>query len=131
MLTGHYTYHALGDPDQPRAVTVVAGATDPASGTWKWDTTFGSFSGTVTCLRVDGADAWLAGPVTSPDPLFASVFMWVHDGGAPGKAGDMAFTWGTDPWESLADMEALCETKAIAPYGDWFTVESGNLVVRP
>lgn len=25
----------------------------------------GTYSGTVTCLRVDGADAWLAGPMTS------------------------------------------------------------------
>jgi hypothetical protein len=58
--------------------------------------------------------------------------MWVHDGGNPGTAGDMAFTWGTDPAEeTLADMEALCESMAIAPYGDWFPVESGNLVVHP
>ena len=57
--------------------------------------------------------------------------MWVHDG-TPGTEGDTAFTWGADPGETLADMEALCENKETSPYGfDPFPVVSGNVIVHP
>jgi hypothetical protein len=43
----------------------------------------------------------------------------------------MAFTWGADPGETLADMEALCESMTTSPYGlDQFALVSGNLIVH-
>ena len=124
-VTGSYTYYTFSE--FPRTVSVSAHGTDPVKGTWSWTAPHGSFSGPVTCLQVSGDDAWLAGP--SWDGSFA-VFMWVHDGGTPGRAGDTAFTWGADPGETLEDMEALCESMSTSPYGyDMFDVVSGNLNV--
>jgi hypothetical protein len=128
LLTGHYTY--VTPSGALRDVTVNARATDPEAGRWIWTLPSETYSGPVTCFRVVGADAWLAGPITSPAGTAAAVFMWVHDGGNPGTAGDTAYTWGSDPDETLADMEALCESMAVAPHGfDRFPVTSGNLVI--
>jgi hypothetical protein len=131
MVTGTYTYFNAGDPVRWRTVSVNARATEPATGSWSWTTPLGSAGGPVTCLRVDGADAWLAGPVTTGDQPTPAVFLWVHDGGAPGTDGDTAFTWGADPGETLADMEALCESMTTSPYGlGPNPVEAGNLTVH-
>jgi len=131
MVTGTYTYLIGDDPGRWRTVTLNARATDPAMGTWSWTTPARNTSGPVTCLRVDGADAWLAGPVTSGDLGSPAVFLWIHDGGSPGTNGDTAFTWGADPGETLADMEALCESMTTSPYGsDPFALVSGNLVIH-
>jgi hypothetical protein len=132
MVTGTYTYFVFGNPESWRTVSLGAQATDPVKGTWTWTRPAGTSSGPVTCLRVAGSDAWLAGPVTVGDGSFSSEFIWVHDGGTPGTAGDTAFSWGADPGETLADMEALCESMTTSPYGfDPFPVESGNLTIHP
>jgi hypothetical protein len=129
MLTGNYTY--LTPSGAWREVTVSARATDPAVGSWTWSMDGATYSGPVTCLRIVGDDAWLAGPATSWSDGDGAVFMWVHDGGNPGTAGDTAFTWGSDPGETLATMEALCESQSTSPYGfDRFPVISGNLNIR-
>lgn len=129
MLTGSYTY--VLPSGTLREVTVHARATDPVVGTWTWVTPSGTCSGPVTCLRIVGDDAWLAGPATSWPQGDGAVSMWVHDGGNPGTAGDTAFTWGSDPGVTLATMEALCESQATSPYGfDRFPVISGNLNIR-
>jgi hypothetical protein len=131
MVTGTYTYLAGENPEQWRTVALNARATDPAMGTWSWTTPAGTMSGPVTCLRVDGADAWLAGPVTSGNLGTPAVFMWIHDGGNPAANADTAFTWGADPGETLADMEALCASMTTSPYGfDPFALVSGNLIVH-
>jgi hypothetical protein len=129
-LTGHYTYNTPSGA--LREVTVNARATDPEVGRWTWTLGGETYAGTVTCLRVVGEDAWLAGPATSWAGEGGAVLMWVHDGGNPGTAGDTAYTWGSDPGETLADMETLCESQAIAPHGlDRVPVTSGNLVIHP
>ena len=126
-VTGTYTYFVLENPSQWRTVSVSAHATDPVRGTWEWITPSDTYSGPITCLQVSGDDAWLAGPVSGGT---GAVFMWVHDGGTPGRAGDTAFTWGTDDGETLEDMEVLCESMTTSPYGyDAFDVVSGNLNV--
>jgi hypothetical protein len=130
-VTGTYSYVTNPDiPESSRTISLSARATEPIRGTFtsmRLDTVF---TGTVTCLRVAGADAWLAGPVTSGGTVDA-VFMWVHDAGAPGWAGDTAFTWFADPGETLADMEALCASMTTSPYGfDPFSVVSGNVTVH-
>lgn len=55
--------------------------------------------------------------------------MHVHDGGTPGRNGDTAFTWGTDPGQTLEEMEALCEEMVPPPWFGFgpFNVVSGNL----
>ena len=130
-VTGTYSYYV--GTDIPRTVSVNAHGTDPVKGTWTWTMSSGTYSGPVTCLHVSGDDAWLAGPFWDGT---GAVFMWVHDGGTPGTAGDTAFTWGADPGETLGDMEALCEDMVeppwdFDPYGLFgpFPVVSGNLNV--
>ena len=123
-VTGTYTYYTFSEV--PRTVSVSAHGTDPVKGTWSWISPYGT-SGPVTCLRVSGDDAWLAGPTWDGA---SAVFMWVHDGGTPGRNGDTAFTWGTDPGETLEEMETLCESMTTSPFGyDAFDVVSGNLNV--
>ena len=130
VLTGDYAY--LNSFGALREVTVHARATDPAVGSWTWTMGATTYTGTVTCLRVVGDDAWLAGPATSWPQGDGAVFMWVHDGGNPGTAGDTAFTWGSDADETLADMEALCESQETSPYGyDRQPVISGNVNIQP
>jgi hypothetical protein len=111
-VTGTYTYFAVDDPSQARSVSISAQATDPANGSFTWTRPSGDYSGPVTCVRIVGNDAWLAGPVTSEPETgsegVTSVFLYVHDAGTPGRAGDLSFVWGADPGETLADMEALC-----------------------
>jgi hypothetical protein len=59
------------------------------------------------------------------------VFMWVHDGGNPRTGGDTAFTWASDPGETLATMEALCESQSASPYGlDRFPAIAGNVNIQ-
>jgi hypothetical protein len=135
-VTGTYTYYVNDDPSAWRTVTINARATDPLKGTFTWVRPSGVYSGPVSCLRVAGNDAWFAGPVTSwtgdGSEDFVAAFFWVHDGGNPGKAGDLAFGWATDPWETLADMEALCANMDTEFYGsEPFAVVAGNVTVHP
>jgi hypothetical protein len=125
-LTGTYTYDVAA-PGNTRSVTVDAHGPDPVTGTWTWTNMVSgmSLSGSVTCLVVDGQDAWMAGPITATE---MSAFFWVHDGGLPGGAGDMAVTWISDPAETLADMVALCVGRSTT-LTQLFPVMSGNLIV--
>jgi hypothetical protein len=136
-VAGHYTYYIDGDACRWRIVTIHATGTDPVKGAWTWirgncEGVINSFKGPVTCLRVNGDDAWIAGPTADG---VDSVFISVHDGGSPGVAGDLAFTWGADPGETLADMEGLCQAETqpgsypMDQMGP-FPVVSGNLTVR-
>jgi hypothetical protein len=122
-VTGTYTYVPSG---VGRTVTVDA-RTGPVTGTWSW-TNLGTgmiLSGSVTCLVVDGKDAWMAGPSTTSG---LSVFLWVHDGGLPGGEGDMAVTWISDPGQSLKDMQVLCKQKSTT-LTELFAVVSGDVIV--
>jgi hypothetical protein len=135
-VTGDYDYFAVDDPSQPRSFSISAQATNPVKGDFTWTRPSGAYSGPVTCLRVVGNDAWFAGPVTREPKKgsegVASVFVYVHDGGTPGSAGDLTFVWGADPDETLADMEALCTSMNTDYYGSWpFAVVAGNLKVQP
>jgi hypothetical protein len=99
-------------------------ATDEANtrGVWSWTQlllgggTYTTLVGAVTCLAVDGHDAWAAGPavlslgVKPPNPAREyGAFLWIHDSGLPGGTGDMAMTWISDIGVTTpADMETLC-----------------------
>ena len=135
-LTGGFTYDAVDDPSQARSVTVGAQGTDGnVKGTFTWTRPSGTYGGPITCLQVDGSDAWFAGPVTSAPRRgsegFPAVFAYVHDGGTPGSAGDYAFVWGADPGQTLSDMETLCAGMDTYLFGLWpFAVVAGDLKVR-
>jgi hypothetical protein len=135
-VTGTYTYFAYDDPSEPRTVSINVQATDPVKGNFTWTRPAGVYSGPVTCVRVVGSDAWFAGPVTKEPKNGSeginSVFFYVHDGGTPGRAGDLSFGWGALSDENLADMEALCTSMDTDFYGSWaFSVVAGNVKVRP
>jgi hypothetical protein len=122
-VAGNYTYF-----EGRRTVTLRASlATGGAMGTWAWQNNVNSneLGGPITCLVIDGADAWLAGP-TSDGEL--AQFTYVHDGGSPGVGHDQAVTWIIDPGQTLEDMEAWCESQTILDV--LFDVEAGNLTVR-
>ena len=61
-----------------------------------------SFGGPVTCLEVDGPDAWLAGPATraSDGATDRAALLYVHDGGPDGRD-DAAMLWMNDPGQTL------------------------------
>jgi hypothetical protein len=135
-VTGGATYFVAGDPAQPRTIMVGAQAGDGVRGSWTWIRPSGVYGGPVTCLQTletpDGNVAWFAGPATrvgGSEDVFAVFFLFL-DGGTPGRDGDYVFGWAADPGETLADMEALCESMDTYLYGDSpFQVVSGNLSV--
>jgi hypothetical protein len=70
-----------------------------------------SFAGPVTCLEIDGKDAWLAGPSTV-DTVgdTPAVFIRLHDGGPDGE-GDLALLWRANPGQTIETMEGWCGTR--------------------
>jgi len=124
--TGTYTYTSTSGP---KTVTIDARGTDPVKGSWTFQSRQ-TISGTITCLVVDGDDAYMFGPPTSGD---LAAFLWVHDGGTPGAAGDLAVTWIEDPpgvsRYDRDDMEGWCENAGRGYPGPIFEVESGNVNV--
>jgi hypothetical protein len=120
VVTGVYRYHINDDEGNSRLVTVLAiGKEGVANGVWSWAQPVPGGSrafGTITCLNVDGPDAWLAGPVkwaSVGPPWPPAVFMWIRDGGLPGGGGDEAITWIADSaFHDLAAMNTLCEAAA-------------------
>jgi hypothetical protein len=133
-VTGTYTYFVFDDPGNWRTWSIDAQGTDTVKGTWS-STALGVYhaGGPVTCLRVVGADAWLAGPITyaSEEVTAAAVAFWIHDGGTPGRKGDMAWGWYADPDEGLAEMEAICQDSQAAFEGFTpFQVVDGNAKVH-
>ena len=133
-VNGTYTFNYTDDPANDRLWSLNVQGTDPVKGTWSSVRLGVHLSGPVTCLRVSGPDAWLAGPITSASQEFPSlaVFAWVHDGGTPGRDGDLAFGWYADLPEGLAQMEALCEAMSSDLPGDAgpFAVLEGNVHVH-
>jgi Putative zinc-finger len=86
------------------------------------------YGGTLTCLVIDGDDAWMAGPATvaTDGRQDVAAFIHVHDGGADGK-GDMAVLWLANPGQSLALMEGWCRTRYV-PVGP-FPLDTGDVEV--
>ena len=86
------------------------------------------FGGPITCLVIDGNEAWMAGPATTATDGTedGAAFIHVIDGG-PGGAGDLAFLVQSTPNQTLTTMEEWCRRKFIpaAPY----PLTSGDIVV--
>jgi hypothetical protein len=110
-VTGSYEYVVFeGGPG--RTVEIDAHGTDPVKGSWAFND---RLSGDVTCLVVDGDQAFMFGPGTVGG---RGAFFWVRDGAARGGAEDEAITWIQDlptdelPPEvepqTLTEMEGWC-----------------------
>ncbi len=139
-VTGTYHYWVFDDPTPARGrqVSVSAIGTDPLQGRWSltYPETKASVSGDVTCVVVDGDQAWVAGRITSmnknvdPELIGEGLFLWVRDGAAAGVP-DKAYSWIGDPGQPLAEMEAWCLSKQSNGPPDGWTVDRGNITVRP
>ena len=70
-----------------------------------------SYGGPVTCLVINGADAWVAGPATTATDgrKDLAILFRLHDGGANGD--DSARGYLTNPGQTLATMQTWCETR--------------------
>ena len=107
---------------------------DGPSGEWSRlvpaDGSGNSFGGPITCMVIDGQDAWLAGPATtaSDGSTDLAVLLVVHDGG-PGGDADRAVTWATDPGQTLTTMEGWCRDK-FSP-AEPYPLDEGNVTVTP
>ena len=120
-VAGGYTYRNFnGAHRSAQIAATVAGSS--VTGYWSWQQNHGP----VTCLVVDGPDAWLAGPgTTGPE---TGVFIYVHDGGSPGPGNDLVTGWGQDPGQPLEELLEWCATKAT--HVPLFDMDSGNVTVR-
>ncbi len=93
-VSGSFQYEYMGGTSR---VMLDASSTTPATGRWSFTRVgVASFSGDVTCVVVDGQDAWVVGTFASPDS--GGYFMFrVHDGMLPAGAGDSALSFGPGP----------------------------------
>ena len=121
-VTGTFEYTS---PSGPKAVTIEAHGTDPVKGSWTLTNHLGvSRGGPLTCLVVDGSEAWMAGRGATGD---AGAFLYVHDGGSPGR-GDLVVTWIQDPGQPFEELQGWCETQAAQL--DRYPVDTGNVVIH-
>jgi hypothetical protein len=86
------------------------------------------YGGPITCLEVDGPDAWMAGPATTATDgtKNRAVFIHMHDGG-PDGAGDLVVVLLNIQGQTIATMEEWCKRHFI-PSGP-FPVTSGEVTV--
>ena len=87
------------------------------------------YGGSITCLVIDGEDAWMAGVVTSAtdEKNGRAVSIHVLDGG-PDGAGDGAFLLIGSTAQTLLTMEEWCRRK-FSP-ADPYPLVSGDIVVN-
>jgi hypothetical protein len=126
IVTGGYSYEYLSHVS---TVEVAGREGDPVHGWFAYRGEFATFSGPVACVRVDGADGWLAGPITQGDPGIEGVDAWailVHDGGTPGRIGDTAITF----LDTLEGALAFCASATHDFDGYLQPVTVGNLAVH-
>jgi hypothetical protein len=86
------------------------------------------YGGPITCLIVDGQDAWMAGPATTATDgtTDRAAMLYVHDGG-PGGGGDLVVLWLSTPGQTITTMVQWCERRQI-PAGP-YPLTSGDVTV--
>ena len=128
FVTGAYVY----GEGVPRRDTVAAHFEGAPVGEWSRmipATGVGnSYGGPITCLVIDGKDAWIAGRATTATDgtKNRSVFIHVYDGGRGGTA-DRAFLVLNTQGQTLATMEEWCRRKFVP--ADPYPLTSGEIVV--
>ena len=128
-VSGAYSYTVA--PGSTRRDSVAARAGDPPDGTWSRTVPENErfLGGPITCLVVDGREAWLAGPVdeAAEGATGAAAFLYVRDAGEDG-AGDLALTWIADPGQSLETMETWFRNRFIP--ADPYPLDDGDIEIR-
>jgi hypothetical protein len=128
FVAAHYTYNQAA----PRRDTISARNPDDPVGEWtRTQPPVGGsvFAGPVTCLVIEGRDAWLAGPaeIVPPDrDWVVGAFVHLHDGGPDGE-GDRAILWLNNRGETLTLLEGWCRDKFVP--GGPYPLTSGDIVV--
>lgn len=127
-VTGAYVYGT----GVPRRDTIAAHFEGTPVGEWSRTipaTGEGDFfGGPITCLVIQGKEAWIAGRATTATDgtKDGAVFIHVVDGG-PAGAGDLAFLVQNTQAQTLTTMEEWCRRKFVpaAPY----PLTSGDITV--
>ena len=128
LVNANYTYDARTD-----SLAARLDAGKPVGEWWRQTPVSGkvqSYGGPITCMVVDGKDAWLAGPAaTATDGRSGlAIFFRLHDGG-PNGDGDTALGYLSNPGQTLTTMQTWCETRytptAMKP------LTSGDVLVEP
>jgi hypothetical protein len=87
-----------------------------------------TYSGTVTCLVIDGSTAWMAGPTTSATDGTEAALIVVHDGGRDGKD-DTALMWLTRAGQTITTVENWCINQ-FTPAGPPLPLTEGDIEVK-
>jgi hypothetical protein len=129
-VNGAYAYSVSEAAQRRDSVNALAG--DPPSGTWSRLNMVNdaSLGGTLTCVVIDGSDAWMAGPATfaSDGSTDKAALLFVHDGGGVNGAGDTAVTWITDPGQTLETMQGWCRDRYTP--AEPYPLDDGDIIVR-
>lgn len=85
LVAGQYTYQLNGGTSEVRLLAV--GRPGDVRGTLMFRGSYIDFDGTVTCVTVKGADAWVAGVIDDPDEVgFDGWMVRVKDHGIRDRA---------------------------------------------
>ena len=87
-----------------------------------------SYTGTITCLVIDGSTAWMAGPTTTATDGTEAALIVVHDGGPDGQ-GDTALMWLTRGEQTLTTVTNWCVNQ-FTPEGPPLPLTSGDVEIH-
>ena len=128
-VAGSYVYGTRPPRRDTVAAEFVGG--EP-SGEWSRispaDGSGNTYSGTITCLVIDGSTAWMAGPTTSATDGTEAALLVLHDGGPNGE-GDTALMWLTRAGQTLTTVTNWCLNK-YTPAGPPLPLTEGDIVVE-
>lgn len=100
LVAGSYSYWFNG---HTTTVQVSAHGGAHISGWVRVQSPAATFGGPVTCVKVVGRDAWVAGRVAYGSAMGLDAWwLRVTDGGAPGHRGDLAITFADYPDSAAA-----------------------------
>lgn len=129
FVAGSYVYGTR----PPRRDTVAAQfeAGEPV-GEWSRispaDGSGNTYTGTVTCLVIDGSTAWLAGPTTAATDGTEAALIVIHDGGPSGKD-DTALMWLTRAGQTLTTVTNWCVNQ-FTPAGPPLPLTEGDIEIH-
>ncbi len=87
-----------------------------------------SYTGTITCLVIEGSTAWMAGPTTTATDGTEAALIVVHDGGPDGQ-GDTALMWLTRAEQTLATVTNWCVNQ-FTPEGPPLPLTEGDVEIH-
>jgi hypothetical protein len=87
-----------------------------------------TYSGTLTCLVIEGSTAWMAGPTTTATDGTEAALIVVHDGGRNGKD-DTALMWLTRAGQTITTVENWCVNQ-FTPAGPPLPLTEGDVEVH-